>query len=137
MECLDPLERSSIAFVYFHPSTSTTISKFLNFRYSFQVGILNTGYVTSDFYITVTDCSEGVDDPEEKHRSIDPQTTEKMEFTLHQREQEDQTNTCIVTLYDSKRLKIDQRNVSFAQILIVTEILVFGQRNRSRTTANF
>ena len=79
-----------------------------------QVEILNTGYVTSDFYVTVSSCSKEIDKIAEKSLSIDPQVTEKIIFSLRSSDQTGGENYCVIRLYDSKRVIIGKRNVSFS-----------------------
>lgn len=81
-----------------------------------QVEVLNTGYVSSDFYVTITDCSEGIDAIQEKHVTIDPQVTEKLVFKIRTADMDEKEteNTCLVKLYDSRRTLVSTRNVSFS-----------------------
>lgn len=79
-----------------------------------QVEIINTGYVTANFHISIDACSEGIDMIPERTVSIDPQVTEKLTFKLRQSEQSDSENNCVIRLFDAKRVEIGTKNVNFS-----------------------
>jgi len=79
-----------------------------------HVEVLNTGFVTADFHVSVASCSTGIAKIQERGASINPQVTMSFVFSLKTSSMEGTTYSCIVQLFDAKRALLGQRNVSFS-----------------------
>nr|XP_004211319.2 unnamed protein product [Hydra vulgaris] len=96
--------------------TRTAIQDFeaLSLEGQLSVDVLNTGYVSSDFRISIPSCTSGVQPIEEKRITIDPQMTETITFKMMTSTDKKSAHDCTINLYDSKNILLQSRNFTFS-----------------------
>lgn len=77
------------------------------------VVVQNTGYVTADFAVVISECSGAVGKFREKSLSINPQKTHLFSFDVHAYNMKGGNNYCVVKLFDSRQKMVDSANVTF------------------------
>ncbi|XP_068682010.1 hapless 2-like isoform X1 [Montipora foliosa] len=75
--------------------------------------VQNTGYVTADFSVVISECSGAIGKFREKSISINPQKTHMFTFPIHAYGMEGGNNYCAVKLFDSRQKMVDSANITF------------------------
>nr|AKS04553.1 HAP2-like protein [Andalucia godoyi] len=103
---------------------SATIKDFSAFSKNGLLVVIcsNTGYIVSDYEVTVDDCSSGILPVLAKQISIAPQGTAGVDFAIQAEVDTTKLNTCRLRLWDLLGQILDERKINFTTTAVQEDL---------------